>query len=130
MTQRQRAFVRAYLECANASEAARRAGYSQRTAYSQGYRLLRNVEIVGEIEQQTADAAKHVRVTVEWVLEGLARTYQEAFERGHYSAAVACLGLLGKHLGMFERRTPVPQLTQEERLQRLKVLFGISDSPS
>lgn len=126
MTQRQRAFVRAYLECSSASEAARRAGYSERTAYSQGYRLLRNVEIAGDIEQQTAEAAHRAHVTVEWVLERLARTYQEAFEGNHYSAAVACLALLGKHLGMFERARQVRRLTHEERVERLKVLLGPS----
>ena len=34
-----------YLACMNASEAARRAGYSAKTAASQAERLLRNVEI-------------------------------------------------------------------------------------
>jgi hypothetical protein len=37
--------VTEYLATGNATEAAKRAGYSQRTAYSQGQRLLKNVEV-------------------------------------------------------------------------------------
>ena len=40
MNQRQRAFCEAYLKCGNAAEAARKAGYSARTARSIGQRLL------------------------------------------------------------------------------------------
>ena len=45
MTPKQERFVAEYLACMNASEAARRAGYSAKTAASQAERLLRNVEI-------------------------------------------------------------------------------------
>ena len=50
LTAKQQVFLAAYLECWNASEAARRAGYSALTAGSQGGRLLKNVEISAEIE--------------------------------------------------------------------------------
>ena len=59
MNQRQRAFCEAYLKCGNAAEAARKAGYSARTARSIGQRQLtyaanreyladRNAEIMAE----------------------------------------------------------------------------------
>lgn len=47
---KQRAFVEHYLQCWNASEAARRAGYSPRTAGSQGHALLKKPEIQAAIE--------------------------------------------------------------------------------
>lgn len=43
MTERQRAFAEHYAACGNAREAAERAGYSPRTARSQGHRLLTDV---------------------------------------------------------------------------------------
>lgn len=55
ISDKQRAFLAAYLECWNASEAARRAGYSVATAGSQGSRLLKNVEISAEIERFKAE---------------------------------------------------------------------------
>lgn len=45
MNQRQRAFVDAYLKYGNAAEAARHAGYSDRSARSVGQRLLTNGDI-------------------------------------------------------------------------------------
>lgn len=47
---KQRAFVEHYLQCWNASEAARRAGYSERTAGSQGHELLKKPEVQAAIE--------------------------------------------------------------------------------
>ena len=54
---RKRVFVDEYLQCWNASEAARRAGYSEHTAGSQGARLLKDVEIAAEIARRVADVA-------------------------------------------------------------------------
>jgi hypothetical protein len=48
LTAKQRAFVDAYVDCLNATEAARRAGYAQ--PMQQGHRLLRNVDIVPHVE--------------------------------------------------------------------------------
>lgn len=51
LTTKQRAFVEAYLSNGfNATQAAITAGYSKKTAYSQGSRLLKNVEIQAALE--------------------------------------------------------------------------------
>jgi phage terminase small subunit len=44
LNERQRLFYKEYLVDSNATQAAKRAGYSEKTAYSQGQRLLKNVE--------------------------------------------------------------------------------------
>jgi phage terminase small subunit len=49
LTERQRGFVEAYLVCLNASEAARRAKYSERTAGSIGHENLKKPEIAAAI---------------------------------------------------------------------------------
>lgn len=57
MTDRQRRFAEAFAACGNAAQAAREAGYSERTARSQGQRLLTNVDIlkyVRELQDQAA----------------------------------------------------------------------------
>lgn len=48
---RQKRFAAEYLIDMNATQAAIRAGYSAKTAYSQGQRLLNNVELKQAIEQ-------------------------------------------------------------------------------
>ena len=48
----QRKFITEYLVDLNATQAARRAGYSERTANEQGSRLLANASIKAEIDRQ------------------------------------------------------------------------------
>lgn len=58
LTTKQRAFVEAYLACGfNATEAAKRAGYSEKTAYSIGWENLRKPEIGAAIRQALAERA-------------------------------------------------------------------------
>lgn len=57
MTERQRRFADAYCETANATQAAKAAGYSAKTAYSQGERLLKNVEIAAYIRDRMEQIA-------------------------------------------------------------------------
>ena len=75
-TTKQRAFIEHYLTCWNATEAARRAGYSERTAQEQGSRLLSNVIVRTAIEARISELragadevllrlADHARGTIE-----------------------------------------------------------------
>lgn len=52
MTEKQKKFADEYLIDCNATQAAIRAGYSEKTAYSQGQRLLNNVEVKTYIDGQ------------------------------------------------------------------------------
>lgn len=51
MNARQKRFVSEYIVDQNATQAAIRAGYSEKTAYSQGQRLLKHVEIKSALEK-------------------------------------------------------------------------------
>lgn len=62
LTDKQQAFLNEYLKCWNASEAARRAGYSVHTAQEQGSRLLSNAMISAAIERFKAE---HIMSAVE-----------------------------------------------------------------
>lgn len=55
LTNRQRVFVAEYVKCWNASAAARQAGYSEHSAPSQGHRLLKNADVLAEIERRKAE---------------------------------------------------------------------------
>lgn len=54
LTAKQQAFIAAYLECRNATEAARRSGYAESSARRSGYNNMQNPEIKAEIEQHFA----------------------------------------------------------------------------
>lgn len=56
LTNKQRVFVNEYLRDFNATQAALRSGYSPKTAYSIGQRLLKNVEISSVIDERIMSA--------------------------------------------------------------------------
>lgn len=71
LNERQRRFVEEYLVDLNATQAALRAGYSQKTAYSQGQRLLKNAEIAAAVKKRTDARIKRTDITADFVLTEL-----------------------------------------------------------
>lgn len=72
MTPKQRAFVEQYLIDLNATAAAVRAGYSERTAKSLGSELLAHPAVSAAIAAAQAERSARVGVTVDAVLNELA----------------------------------------------------------
>ena len=72
LNEKQLAFVREYAIDSNATQAAIRAGYSEKTAYSQGSRLLKNVEVKAALQARTTTALARLEVTEDMTLQELA----------------------------------------------------------
>ena len=70
---RQRRFVDEYLSDLNATQAAIRAGYSERTANEQGARLLAKASIQNEVKKRMGDREKRTEITQDMVLQELAK---------------------------------------------------------
>ena len=106
---KQNRFVEEYPVDINATQAAIRAGYSKKTAYSIGQRLLKDVEIQEAIQKAMKDRSERTGITQDKVVEELGKV---AFAEAHdytdadlkYGNKLKALELLGKHLGMFEKR--------------------------
>ena len=64
MNHKRKIFVSEYARSGNATEAAKKAGYSDRTAYSTGQRLLKNVEIVKEISKIQNEALEKAEISI------------------------------------------------------------------
>ncbi len=69
----QQKFAEEYLIDLNATEAAKRAGYSSKTAESQGCRLLTNVKVQSEIERLRKNQSERTNITADTVLQELLR---------------------------------------------------------
>jgi phage terminase small subunit len=69
LTPRQQRFVDEYLIDLNATQAAIRAGYSAKTAHSQGERLLRHVEVSAAIAAAKKARAERAEVDADYVLK-------------------------------------------------------------
>ena len=79
LTEKQARFVAEYLVDMNATEAAKRAGYSEKTAYSIGFENLRKPEIQEAIQAAMAERAKRTEITQDMVIRELAKV---AFSNG------------------------------------------------
>ena len=102
LTAKQAAFIREYAVDMNATQAAIRAGYSQRTAASIGLENLRKPLIAKYVANELEAQANRTHISVELVIAGL---LEEATNQGSpASARVAAWGWLGKHLAMFTDR--------------------------
>lgn len=73
LTPKQERFVAEYLIDLNATPAAIRAGYSEKTADQQGSRLLANVKVAAALQEAQAKRAARTEITQDRVLEELAR---------------------------------------------------------
>lgn len=71
MTAKQKQFVEEYLVDMNATQAAKRAGYSEDTAYSIGFENLKKPEIQEAIAELRAERSKRLEVTADDVLRQL-----------------------------------------------------------
>lgn len=69
MNDRQKAFADYYIETGNATEAAKRAGYSEKTAYSMGNENLKKPEIAAYIAERTAPTEQKRIATGDEVME-------------------------------------------------------------
>ena len=107
--QRYDRFVSEMLVDGNVTRSAKAAGYSEKTAYSQGHRLLKNVEIANAIKAGQKDIAKRNGLTIDDIIKELeeARTAALTAESPQSSAAVAATMGKAKVLGMLVDKSEV-----------------------
>ena len=104
LTPKQAAFVREYLVDLNAAAAARRAGYSEKTARKIGQENLTKPDIAAAIEAAQSERAERLQLTADDVLKGLHAEATYDGEGSSHSARVQAWAHIGKHLGMFTDR--------------------------
>lgn len=127
LTPKQQRFVEEYLIDLNATQAAIRSGYSEKTARSIGQRLLTNVDIQKATQEAQNKLSERTGITQEYVLSNIQKVIERCMQQEAVQARdgspllvegpegdLACLfefketgalkglELLGKHLGMFK----------------------------
>lgn len=147
LTDKQMRFVEEYLVDLNATQAAIRAGYSEKAANREGCRLLSKVDIREAINILQNQRSARVQITQDEVIADLKVLRDISMGRikanvsmkstddegnTHYSdaaifqfdaaAANKTLELLGKHLGMFKEKIDVSVGVDEDILERMAQL--------
>jgi phage terminase small subunit len=91
LNEKQEKFAQAYVLYRNATEAAKAAGYSDRSAYNQGSRLLKSVVVKERIE----DLEKEMETSIDYVAE-IEKQYTYATNNNHTNSALKALELLSR----------------------------------
>lgn len=122
LTARQERFCREYIIDYNATKAAVRAGYSEKTAYSIGSENLKKPEILARVRELQKDQTERLCISADFVLQNLVEVYRRCMKQeevmiwdaeqrkkvpsGEYvfdsKGALNALEMLGKHLAMFD----------------------------
>ncbi|TXH40590.1 MAG: terminase small subunit [Desulfurellales bacterium] len=94
VTERHKLFIEAYIATRNATESAKAAGYSPKSAHAQGNRLLKDAEI----QKAVAIRVEKAIITADEVLNGIK---QIALTAERDADRLKAYELLGKHLAMW-----------------------------
>ncbi|MER8532102.1 terminase small subunit [Mesorhizobium sp. M1005] len=101
LTDKQKRFVDEYLVDLNATQAAIRAGYSEKTARSVGSENLTKPDIADAIAAKAANTVDKLDLSAERVLRGLFEEANRLGEGSSHGARVQAWGLLGKYHSLF-----------------------------
>lgn len=104
MTPRKKAFILEYLIDLNATQAAIRAGYSEKTAQAKGCGLKKEPAIKKAIQKALDKRAERTQTDADWVVRRLVANDKLAIEEGEIGHSNKALELIGKHHGAFVDR--------------------------
>jgi len=116
LNERQSSFITEYLKTGNASESAIRAGYSTKTAYSIGQRLLKKVEIRKAIENHRERIRNEAELTVTQVVSEIRAL---ALKAESESNKLKAYDMLMKHLGGYVSEFKIIDSLSDERINEL-----------
>lgn len=140
LTDKQERFCQEYLIDSDATKAAKRAGYSERSAGYIGYQLLQKTPIKARLIELRKEQTQRVQIDADYVLSSLKSVAERCMqaepvmERGadgelvptgewkfEHSGANRSLELLGKHLALFTENHNVNLLSElsDEQLRAI-----------
>lgn len=107
MNARQTRFVQEYLIDLNATQAAIRAGYSEKAARAIGSENLTKPDIAEAIAKAQEKAAARCEFTHDSIIKDIDEIGKEARGEGVYASALKSRELIGKHFGMWPNKQEI-----------------------
>jgi phage terminase small subunit len=104
---RKKRFVLEYVNGLNATQAAIRIGIPPSGARTQGWRLLKDVDVRAELEKYQAQTALKYYLTHDKIIRDVIDIGNAAFADGNFATALKAKELIGRHIGMWPNKTEV-----------------------
>lgn len=125
LNERQRLFIDEYIIDLNATQAAIRAGYSERTARSQGQRLLTNVDIKKAIEERLQEKTDELIMKQDEILVRLSeQARREAVDHQVVITEKPTFDDMGNFLGVEKKPEIIEVPTQNKDTIKALELLG------
>lgn len=118
LTAKQRKFVEEYCVDQNATQAAIRAGYSERTAASIGSENLTKPEILGAVVEKFTEHRARCAISIDSLTDELALVQELALEDAKYATVVAAIMAKAKLHGLPDKSRE-SQFDSDEMIRRL-----------
>lgn len=114
LTEKQKAFVQEYLVDLNATAAAKRAGYSEKTADRIGPELLGKTCVSEAIQKAMQSRQQRTQVTQDMVVQEISKVaFKDAADYSEselkYANKLKALEMLAKHLGLYTENASLPK---------------------
>ena len=119
ISDQEEAFCQAYILTRNGTDAARKAGYAQKTANSQSYRMLQKDKIKLRIE----DLSKELRTDID-VVDEIEAQYKAAKSQGQGQVSLKALELLSRVRGNAADLEDADPLILEKNIVRCLEILG------
>lgn len=116
MNHRKQTFVSEYILSGNATESALKAGYSKKTSYSTGQRLLKNVEIMNEIKNHQETVSQESEISLIQIVKEIR---QISLHSNDERIKLKACDMLMKHLGGYFNELALIHKLDDADLERL-----------
>jgi phage terminase small subunit len=103
LTPRQQRFIAEYVKDLNGTQAAIRAGYSERSAAEQAYQLLQKTSVQEAVAKSSRQHMLRAGITAQDVIAGLHEEATRMGEGSSHSARAAAWAHLGRYHQLFDR---------------------------
>lgn len=103
LTDKQKRFCEEYVVDLNGTQAAIRAGYSEKGARVNAAKLLTKTNIQERISRLKEQRSEETGVTAEWVVQEIKKQYDIAVGYDDSPNALKALNMLGKHAGIYDK---------------------------
>lgn len=124
---RKEEFVQHFMVTKNATESAKRVGYSEKSAYNQGYRLMNDDEVKEMLAKEMADSKERHLGDHDAIIE---RLKEEALGDIHGATAgsrVKALELLMRHFNMLDANQKIELSMKDSWFDNLDLSSSDSD---
>lgn len=114
LTEKQKAFVQEYLVDLNATAAAKRAGYSEKTADRIGPELLGKTCVSEAIQKAMQSRQQRTQVTQDMVVQEISKVaFKDAADFAEselkYANKLKALDMLARHVGLYAEGANIPK---------------------